>query len=55
MFYSFDELLEAEVASTIAPHSPVEELLSALRSIYLPPKESWVVVALELQLTTATE
>ncbi len=48
-YAGFSELLANEDPAAIAPDTPPEQLLDALRTIYLPEKESLGVVALEIE------
>ncbi len=50
-YRSFEELLQSEETTRIAPHLDRQALLSALRAIHPPEKEALGVVALELELT----
>ena len=51
-YTSFEDLLAHEDLQAIAPDLPAAELLSALRSIYPPEKESLGVIALEISPLT---
>jgi ASC-1-like (ASCH) protein len=48
-YADFEELLRHEDPAAIAPDTPPEELLAAIRAIYPPEKEALGAVALEIE------
>lgn len=49
-YATFEELLRHEDAAAIAPDTPPEELLAAMRALYPAEKEALGAVALEVEL-----
>lgn len=50
-YADFEELLRHKDPAAIAPDTPPEELLAAIRAVYPPEKETLGAVALEVEWT----